>query len=215
MSNISGLITIAPVEIPLLVRAAFHIALTDDSGDPVDLTGTTLLSYLLKNPDDSLAEAVLTKVPVALSPATSGRALVTYDGADVALLSAQRAYLLVVKVTDTDSSAVVHVQCFNAVPMNVSPQQNFNVAEEVTASAILSTRFVNVLDLDGITGGTGYLDGVATLTESTGVIVKFFVADEAQEWTLLVGTTASDGVTYQRPLDYAASTNEKVWKRTA
>lgn len=73
----------------------------------------------------------------------------------------------------------------------------------------------NRLDITGLTGGTSVdLDSI----ETVGVSVPFGAiinpgATGAQLWNLEAGTDAEDGVGVVRPDDYAATTNEKVWKR--
>lgn len=217
--SIAGNLSLSVVEIPLKGRTAYHLTLTDSSGTVISLDDRTVVVYLLKNADDALAAAVLTKTSAVsgevtiLSPSSSGRILVNYTSGNAALLSTQRIYTVMATVEDP-TDGIVHVQTFLGVPMQVTSGQQFDGADSAT-NAALSTRFVNLMALSGVVGGSGYLNGVSTVSETAGVIVKFFVSSEPQEWLLFAGTTASDGVSYQRPTDYNASTNAKVWKRIA
>jgi hypothetical protein len=68
----------------------------------------------------------------------------------------------------------------------------------------------------GFTGGTtNDLDGEATTTLDINTTIRFVIVDVAMTgWQLVSGTNAEDvdgGIV--RPDDYAAITNEKVWKR--
>ena len=79
---------------------------------------------------------------------------------------------------------------------------------------LLSTRFVNSLSLTDLEGGDGYLDGIVTLTQTVGCIIEFLdTNNQPQQWILEAGTTATTAGEYQRGLDYATTTNEKVWRR--
>jgi len=69
----------------------------------------------------------------------------------------------------------------------------------------------------GITGLTGggatKLDGIVTDGKSS-LLTTIYVSSELQDWLLLSGTDAEDSAAgIVRPDDYAASTNEQVWKR--
>jgi hypothetical protein len=75
-------------------------------------------------------------------------------------------------------------------------------------------RFIrNRYDLTGLTGGTSTdLDGIVTTTESVGVIIATSISSALSFYQLTTGTDAESSPNIIRPDDYAASTNEKVWK---
>ena len=68
--------------------------------------------------------------------------------------------------------------------------------------------------ITALTGGTSVcLDGLTTSGKSN-LFVILKISSEIQDWILTTGTTAEDadnGIV--RPDDYAATTNEQVWKR--
>lgn len=68
--------------------------------------------------------------------------------------------------------------------------------------------------ITALTGGTSTcLDGITTSGKSN-LFVILKISSEIQDWILTTGTTAEDadnGIV--RPDDYAATTNEQVWKR--
>ena len=82
----------------------------------------------------------------------------------------------------------------------------------------------------GVMGGTGGNTGVdATVTTLAGLaaiptvnltppVVKVWVLEAdgtSQVWRLLAGTDATVAGSIQRPADYAASTNEKIWVKAS
>jgi hypothetical protein len=60
------------------------------------------------------------------------------------------------------------------------------------------------------------LAAITTTSLTPPVIRVIYNSDtnEAQTWVLLAGTDATESGVVQRPDDYAASTNEKVWYRS-
>jgi len=69
----------------------------------------------------------------------------------------------------------------------------------------------------GITGLTGggatKLDGITTAGKAS-LLATLYLASELQDWLLFTGTDAEDSAAgIVRPDDYAATTNEQVWKR--
>jgi hypothetical protein len=66
--------------------------------------------------------------------------------------------------------------------------------------------------LTGLTGGSGKLDGLLTVGEAAGWIVPVTVSEVTTYYRLTAGTTAESSPWVIRPNDYAAGTNEKVWK---
>ena len=68
--------------------------------------------------------------------------------------------------------------------------------------------------LTGLTGGTATdLDGVATASLAVGLIRMTLVSGELGFYELQAGTDAESSPDVIRPDDYAASANEKIWKR--
>jgi hypothetical protein len=58
------------------------------------------------------------------------------------------------------------------------------------------------------------LDMMVTVDRITTLDIAFVVVSGVlSSWQLIAGTNASDGVDYQRPVDYHASTNARVWRR--
>ena len=68
--------------------------------------------------------------------------------------------------------------------------------------------------ITGLTGGgSTKLDGLITDGKSS-LLTTIYVSSELQDWLLLSGTDAENSAGgIVRPDDYAASTNEQVWKR--
>jgi hypothetical protein len=68
--------------------------------------------------------------------------------------------------------------------------------------------------ITGLTGGGATkLDGLVTDGKSD-LLVILHISSELQDWLLVAGTDAEDAANgLVRPDDYAASTNEQVWKR--
>ena len=68
--------------------------------------------------------------------------------------------------------------------------------------------------ITALTGGTSVcLDYITTLGKSN-LFVILKISSELQDWILTTGTTAEDAENgIVRPDDYAATTNEQVWKR--
>ena len=63
-------------------------------------------------------------------------------------------------------------------------------------------------------GGNEALDGVSTADLDVPALRTIWLGTELQDWLLFTGTDAEDAEAgIVRPDDYAASTNEKVWKR--
>lgn len=77
----------------------------------------------------------------------------------------------------------------------------------------VTNRFTNFRpDLLGVSGGAGYLDGLTTSILPVPFLVTLYIAGELQDW-LLETSTAATGESVQRPSDYNAATNTKVWTR--
>jgi hypothetical protein len=71
--------------------------------------------------------------------------------------------------------------------------------------------YIGITGLTG--GGSTKLDGIITAGKSS-LLTTIYVASELQDWLLLSGTDAENAAAgIVRPDDYAASTNEQVWKR--
>jgi hypothetical protein len=81
-------------------------------------------------------------------------------------------------------------------------------------SGFLSIAVVNVRQLLGEDGGTGYLDGITTVGQTVGCIVEYIhpTTGQIMGWVLETSTQATIAGQYRRPLDYNASTNTKVWR---
>ena len=77
----------------------------------------------------------------------------------------------------------------------------------------VSPAFVNFRpDVLGLSGGSGYLDGIVTTNLTVPTLIVIYVAGELQDWLLETSTAATaEGI--QRPLDYNGSTNTRVWTR--
>ena len=68
--------------------------------------------------------------------------------------------------------------------------------------------------ITGYTGGTSTdLDGITTSGVTVGLVVMTLVSSELGFYALAAGTDAESSPDVIRPDDYAASTNEKVWRR--
>lgn len=67
----------------------------------------------------------------------------------------------------------------------------------------------------GLTGGHGYLDGIVTIANSTGIGLIVPITDNGflRFYQLTSGDAAQDLPAIVRPLDYADNTNEVYWKQ--
>lgn len=83
------------------------------------------------------------------------------------------------------------------------------LTEEESLAAFVNNRF----DITGLTGGGATnLDGQLTADVPVGRAVRFKVSTSEYFYRLEAGTDAESSPLVIRPDDYAASTNEKVWR---
>lgn len=204
------------IRIPLVGRASFVAEIVDDAGAPFDLTNDhKIIGYVLQRQSDALSSALITLTSddgdiVALND--EGNIFIALSTADVALLSSQALYYLVVTVVD--AVAPTTVECVNSW-LAICQHLTDSVSQPEFPTVILSTSFLNTLQLAGESGGTGYLDGLATVAQPVGCYVTFTpTGEQPQEWELVASTSATVAGATRRPLDYAAD-NQKVWFRRA
>ena len=86
--------------------------------------------------------------------------------------------------------------------------------DNIAKSSCLGGLMVR-MDITGLTGGTATdLDSIATtaLTAGTAVVMCYITGQGVSFYALVSGTDAESSPNIIRPDDYAATTNEKVWK---
>jgi len=124
---------------------------------------------------------------------------------------------LELEVTDSGGNRYTHVQ----VPVVIRH-------EVIDESALTSTTLDNAISstdaqnqyvqnrssITGLTGGGATnLDGIATVSATVGWLVVVKLSDTTwSKYRLVTGTDAESSPNVIRPDDYAATTNEKVWK---
>lgn len=100
-------------------------------------------------------------------------------------------------------------------PLEFDLTASVNLDDDATPTAIAGSRGPRFYpDITGLTGGgTTKLDGLVTTTLTVPTWIMIYRTGVGpQDWLLVSGTDAENGNTIIRPDDYAASTNEKVWK---
>lgn len=205
------------LRLPLIARTSFVAEIVDESGAPFDLTNDHKVhAYILRNQTDALASALVSltsedgEIVVLNDP---GHVFVALSSNEAALLSPQAMFYLVITVVDAVTPTTI--ECVNAWHV-ICQYLADSVSQPVFPTVILSTSFLNTLQLAGEAGGDGYLDGLATLAQPVGCYVTFTPSGEQpQEWELVASTAATVAGSTRRPLGYAAGTNEKVWFRRA
>lgn len=198
-------IVIDTIQIPVVGRPVVTISLASQVGEKIDF-------YILQNAGDALTAALLHKDNDAIGGVTresDTEVSLELSGAEAGTLSPQTLYSVVVQVANAED--VVYTQGMGyLLPVVVLTASIFTTT--TGSSAFLSTRSVNTRTLSGVAGGAGYLDGITTLGQARNCVVQFLVDGDVQQW-ILEASTAATGPGRQRGLDYAAGTNEAVWRR--
>jgi hypothetical protein len=123
---------------------------------------------------------------------------------------------LEVEITDTSGNRVTRLQGKTVVHGEV-------IADDALAPVDLPSYYTktesdaayvhNKSLVTGLTGGgSTNLDGIETASIATGIKVAIDVSNELYVYELESGTDAESSPEIIRPNDYAASTNEKIWK---
>lgn len=195
-------ITVSAVRLPLVGRVGALVTLEQDIiGDltiqlAINKQATDAVPLIAKTSDDG----------GVLATDSFGQIFFELTNEEKALLNTQRIYHLRVDLLN-DALDVVFSQAFYLHPTVAA------FSELYTMSALLSTRFVNTPNLLGEVGGAGYLDGVVTLAQPVGCIVRFKPSGgPPEEWKLTAGTEATEAGVTRRPLDYSVE-NQKYWLR--
>ena len=201
------------ISIPIRGRHTARLAFVDSDGAALDIDGLTINVYILDKLDDATSAFLLHKLTgtgvTTLLPTTNGVALLELSDADLTVLSSQRTFPFVATADDGTVRGTLTGYALLTLVTATS-----EAADSTSTTVQLSTRFVNIVSVTDYVGGTGYLDGIATVGVAAGVWVKFTRAGaQPEEWELVAGTDATDAGVYQRPTDYNASTNAKVWIR--
>ncbi len=214
----SGDLAIRPLGFNLLGRPGIYALLVDETGSAVTIAGSVdVKAYFLTNADDALTSAFLTRLASTAGivvTAVTGQILIDL-GTDASVFSAQWLYTLVVELIDNSTGTVVLLNTF-ALFVDAA-NQAFSLSSGPARSSTYSTLFVNTVVLTDYVGGTGYLDGVSTLSQPLHCWLQFTRAGaQPEQWELVVWVNSamntSTGV-YQQPLDFNALTNAKVWIR--
>lgn len=200
------------IELPLVGKVAISLILRDEDGAAFLLDVTQSHNFQISlNPNGA---ALITRTEddgiTLLEPYANGEVYIVLTAEEAALLSAQQLYSFLYVVRD-DENNVVLSNAGHVLPL-LSPVANVHQAVgEGGPGALLSTVTVNQLDLSGLEGGAGYLDGVATVGQPVPCIVNFLLNGQLNAWVLEAGDETGDG--YVRPLDYNAVTNIKRWRQ--
>lgn len=209
---IIGNITPSVVEFPLVGRPGVILQLLNSSRVPVNITNAvTIVADIFRNIGDVALISKASASAQILVLEGYGYIYIPLDSTDVAKLSPQWLYDIIVKLLNSDDNTIIEqVNAFKLLPVN-TPQLWTKPTEIFMA---LSTIFINTLSLLGETGGTGYLNGVATVNQTIGCVVQFRIAGEQpQQWQLMSGTNAAEPGEICRPIDYNATTNAKYWQK--
>ncbi len=191
-----------PVVVEVLVRGPGDIRCTLSR---VVTSSDIIKAYILRNSDDDLDDAIISKSSQAgeiqvLDGETE--VYIRLNDIDRGNLSPSRVYHLHVHLIDIDDeTSVLLAQSFHLLPV----EQFINATFTMPA---LSTRFENTVTLLGETGGSGYLDGVSTTNQPVGCVVKFVVDGVQSEYILEVYTDQS-GAGFVTPLD----SSTKIWRK--
>lgn len=206
----SGLPVIQTVILALRGRLSLLVALLDEAGVARSVDSSLKIKATFR--DDPDGTPFLTKESAAgeiILTAEDGVILIDFaDEAERAdNFSSQRLAYLTVELLQEDDDTGVSADSFLVIPAN----QAFVLTYPM--SAFLSIKFINTLDLDGETGGAGYLDGLVTLGQAVGCVVQFKTDDNPPEqWRLDAGTEANVAGSVVRGLDYS-NANQKYWRR--
>ena len=124
---------------------------------------------------------------------------------------------LEVEVTDGSGNRVTYVQIAVTVRNEVIDMASLNGGDLTSFFDEDETNafFVrNQTGLSGLTGGSGYMDGIATASGAAAVgwFQAVLVSGNTYFYRLEAGTDAESSPTVIRPDDYATTTNEVVWK---
>lgn len=218
---ITGNITPSVIEFPLFGRPAIIAVLKDSTGTAIELDDDFyIVASIFRNSDDDTP--VLSKTTEdggVLVLETLGYIYIPFAALDIVdvdgnvILSSQWVYDLRVSIFNVSDDSIQHVNVFSLLPVN-NPQL-WSLPTVVNMS--LSIKFVNTPSIVDYVGGSGYLDGLATINQTVGCWITFTRAGaQPEEWELIVWTDSSMNTSsgiYQQPTDFNASTNAKVWVR--
>jgi hypothetical protein len=126
-----------------------------------------------------------------------------------------------IEITDDSGNKTTYAQVEFEVTNEVVDAESFEAdpsSEKLSTSDARSQYVGNRSGITGLTGGTSTdLDGIATAGTSAfpigGVVVVEVSTGVIVPYRLYSGADSEDSPNVIRPDDYAASTNEKVWKK--
>ncbi len=201
-----------PIRVALLGRSAFRLTVADSDGSVFYVNVEHEVSVTVHKWPGSAALFTLSLSAGSVLVEDDGRIYCEMSPANAALLSTMRSFTVVAKVTDVDDLLVF------VTSRTLLPTEQY-IEETYPTSMNLSTRFKNTVQLAGVSGGAGFLDGIATLTRTLGCVVEFSPAGaQPQSWILETWASAAQNTApdaYQLPADFNAATNPKVWRRTS
>lgn len=203
--SISGNLPVTVVKVPLKGRVAFAIDFS-----PVDITAKTIT--LVVDSDDGADSALITHA--GTDTKTSATAvLFELSGAEALLLSAQRIRPFLVSIADTATTEVVYTVAGYLLPVLNAFYGSFAAT---IMQPLLNSAYVNRVAITAYSGNvSGTLDYITSVDKSLGTILEFITASGGapEQWVLESGTSATEAGSVQRPNDYHASTNARVWRR--
>ena len=203
--SLSGNLPVTVVKVPLKGRIAFAIDFS-----PVDITAKTVT--LTVDSDDGSETTLITHA--GTDTKTSATAvLFELTTEEAALLSAYRLRPFMVTIASESTAEVSYSVLGYLLPILNAIYGSF-AATSMQPS--LNSAFVNRVVVTAYAGNvSGTLDYITTTTKTLGTIVEFILSSGSapEQWVLESGTNATEAGVYQRPNDYNASTNARVWRR--
>ena len=125
--------------------------------------------------------------------------------------------VLELEVTDSGGNRATFAQIPITIRNEVIDEQSMvpSPLADYSTTVEVQNQFVqNRSSLTGLTGGGATnLDGIATVSATVGWLVALDVSNVLSLYRLESGTDAESSPDIIRPDDYAATTNEKIWRR--
>lgn len=145
--------------------------------------------------------------------------LSTYFSDEVEASTDSAVFVLEAEVTSADGSTrQTYAQLRCVVAREVNPDSDYaslyvlrSVMFDASSRAISPCFVAFRSDVLGLTG-TGGLASLVTTTITVPFLATIYLSGELQDW-MLETSTAATATGVQRPTDYNASTNTKVWTR--
>lgn len=199
---------------PLRGKAAFTLNVVDEDGAAFTLDPAYAYALSVHASPTTAAALMTLAVGSGLtlgSPYSAGGINVAFSAPQVALLSAQKLYSFLLTVTNV-SLDIILSNTGRLLP-SLEPL-SASYATGGSGTSTLSILYVNVQSLLGETGGSGYLDGIATVNQQVGCIVEYIdpTSGQLKGWILEAYAYAPAAGSFVRPTDYNAVTNIKTWR---